>query len=410
MPSPFVTFAAPPSGSAPSTRLGGVGEQVGEGEIPRHDAQCCAHARLRRCPPTSRPRRPAGSPSPPRASPSRARPAASTAATCAGCSTAIGLIQIDSVNVLVRSQELPLFARLGPHPRTILADAMAATASCSSTGRTWRAILPTRPPACAAGGWSGTAAARGMGAAHAGQAPAYVDEVLDPRARPRPADRRRPRAAASARRAPGGTGTTARRRSSTCSAAGVVGARGARATSPAATTCRSGCSRPASSPRRHPTEADGPRRSCSARRPHASASAPLDDLADYYRQLKPTPCKPLVAELVGGGRARAGEVDGWDAPAYLHRDARSPRCGSRARALLSPFDSLVWYRERTERLFGFHYRIEIYTPAPKRVYGYYVLPFLLGDHLVGRVDLKADRAGGRAAGAGRLHRGGGRRR
>ena len=86
-------------------------------------------------------------------------------------------------------------------------------------------------------------------------------------------------------------------------------------------------------------------------------------------------------------------VAGWDRVAWMHRDARIPRRISAA-ALLSPFDPVVWDRPRAERMFGFHYRIEIYTPAPKRVYGYYSLPILLDEAIVGRIDLKSDRQNG----------------
>ncbi|MBI4885430.1 MAG: YcaQ family DNA glycosylase [Actinobacteria bacterium] len=296
----------------------------------------------------------------------------------------MGVIQIDSVNVLVRSQELPLFARLGPHPRTLIADATAA----GELFEYWvheASHLPTQDHHLHR--WK--MAREHRWSRHLAQnRPGYLDEVL------RRIETGGPVASSDLGARVGKKGqwwdwddgkvalellfwsgrVAATRRAGDFARIYDLAER----VLPAEVLARP-----------TPPENDARKQLLLLAAQHHGVST-FTDLTDYHRQ-KNAPCKPLVAELVEDGALLQVEVEGWDKPAYLHPQAKLPRRID-ACAFLSPFDPVCWNRERNERLFGFHYRIEIYTPAPKRIFGYYVLPILWGDSLVGRVDLKADRA------------------
>src|SRR4051794_9042717 len=300
----------------------------------------------------------------------------------------IGLIQIDSVNVLVRSQELPLFARLGPHPRTLIDDATSAgelfeywvhEASHVQTAQhhlfRWMMRQPHRWPSF-----------RRLMADRAGYIETVYEYVVA----------NGPLVAGDLKQRVGKKGTwwdyddgkialealfyegrvSARRRPRDFARVYDITER----VIPAEALAR------ATLPEREA------RKELLVLAAKYHGIGTLRDLTDYHR-MKQTTCAPLVGELVEEGRLMVAHVREWNRVAYIHPDAITPRRVN-ARALLSPFDPVVWNRERAERMFGFRSPTEIYTPAPRRQYGYYVLPFLLGDELVARVDLKADRANG----------------
>ncbi len=295
----------------------------------------------------------------------------------------MGLIQIDSVNVLVRSQELPLFARLGPHRRSLIDDATRhgdlfefwVHEACHvpiDLHPLQRWAMHDHPR------W---ASLRRWAAANDSLVTGVLDRVrsdgpivasdLEMRDRPKGTwwDWDDGKLALEHLFRTGEV--AARRRGNDFARLYDLAER----VIPADVLALPGL--PAHDAKKELL--------VRAARHHGVGTA--GDLTDYHR-LSHT--RTLLAELVEEGRLVAASVEGWSKPAFLHPDARIPRRVA-ARALLSPFDPVVWYRDRVERLFGFHYRIEIYVPAAKRRYGYYVLPFLLGDELVGRVDLKADR-------------------
>ncbi|MBV9594045.1 MAG: YcaQ family DNA glycosylase [Actinobacteria bacterium] len=309
----------------------------------------------------------------------------------------LGVLQLDSVNVFCRSHYLPMFSRLGPYPREALDRLTAHTAGpvrrelfeywaheASLVPVEVQPLLRWRMARAATEAWGGMVRM-------AQDRPGLVEEVLDVVARRGPI-----RSSETGQlRPPRHPGQMWNWHDGKVAleylfwAGRVTAARRVNFERlydlPERVLPAEVLTRPT------PDESESQRELIRiAARAMGVATEP--DLGDYFR-LSRGESKLRVAELVKAGELEPITVEGWRAPAYLWPDARQPR-RVRARALLSPFDNLIWYRERTQRLFGFRYRIEIYTPAPRRVYGYYVLPFLLGDRLVARVDLKSDRAAG----------------
>jgi hypothetical protein len=307
----------------------------------------------------------------------------------------IELLQIDTVNVLVRAHYMPLFSRLGPYPMSLLNEAVYERRELFETWAHVASIAPVaRYPLLRhrMDGRSHHSAAsfrawERWARANAG----YIDAVLEE-------VRRRGPLTAAELEDPGRRGGVFWVRTQGRNALDYLFRTGALMIAARLNFARAYDLTERLLPRElldapapDATEAERALLMLGARAYGIGTAA---DLADYYRlPLKRT--RELLPGLVAEGRLREVSVEGWREPAYLHPEARTPRRVD-ARALLAPFDSLIWdqNRRRTERLFGFQYLLEIYVPEKKRQWGYYVLPFLLGDRLVARADLKADRKAG----------------
>jgi uncharacterized protein len=306
----------------------------------------------------------------------------------------IGLLQLDSVNVVVRSHYLPLFSRLGPYESRVLDE--AAGSAPRKLFEYWgheASLIPVEHQPLFR--WRMEEARNGKGiwagpSRIAREKPEFIRAVLDE----------------IRDRGPMGAGELSQGGKS--SGAWWGWSEGKRAveylfwTGQLTSAGRRGFERLYDLPERvlpasvlespDLSRADAQRALVSiAARAFGIATEP--DLRDYFR-LSPADGKARVHELCEEGELFPVQVEGWKAQAYVHRDMRKPKPVTTA-ALLSPFDSLVWSRPRTERLFDFHYRLQFYTPKHKRTQGYYVMPFLLGENLVARVDLKSDRKAGK---------------
>jgi uncharacterized protein YcaQ len=303
----------------------------------------------------------------------------------------VQVVQVDSVNVLVRAQELPLFARLGPHPHDALPRMLDDGELFEYWGHQASLIPVALQPLLR---WRMEKAAGGDAYSHvatlARERPDFIEKMFaEVVARgPIAASQLAP---ARKRRGSWWDWDDVKMALEYLFWCGRVTARRGR-----------NFERMYDLPERlipaeilalpSPDEADA-KRELARLAARALGVATASDLAAYW-VLKPTPLRPLIAELVEDEELTAVRVDGWKDTAYVVPGARVPRRVDVA-SLISPFDSLAWERKRLARVFDFEYRIEIYTPAPNRVFGYYVLPFLFGERLVARVDVRADRAASR---------------
>ena len=312
----------------------------------------------------------------------------------------IRLVQLDSVNVAVRAHYMPVFSRLGAYPPALLDE--AAWAHSARRPRmlveSWAheaSLLPVadwpllQSGAKRAGWWRHYAALVEAN-------PGLVDDVLAAVKELGPVGAGELERALGAQSRPRPPGATWWERSEVKRICEYLFGTGVLTTG-----TRRHFQRLYDLPERvlpaavlaaAPVEAGQAARTLLLASASALGVATEPDLRDYYR-LGPDRSRRAVAELVEEGALEPVTVRGWSHPAYRLPGARTPRHVP-VRALLCPFDPLIWERERTERIFGFRYRIEIYVPEAKREYGYYVYPFLLDGELVARVDLKADRARG----------------
>ena len=299
----------------------------------------------------------------------------------------MGIVQIDSVNVVARSQYLPLFARLGGYRPALLDEAVHRHRDLYECWLHEATLAPVGLHPVLAwkrAEWEARGM-RGWAAAHTDLVEVVLGEVAE-RGPTRASELSLP----GERRGPWWGWSDGKRALEWLFAIGSL-----------AVTRRQGFERVYDLTERVLPEAvlrapvppeHEARRLLLRLAARSLGVGTAEDLADYHRQML-SAVRPRLDELVEEGALERVTVRGWDRPAYLDPAARRPR-RLRAVALLSPFDPVVWCRPRAERLFGFHYRIEIYTPPERRRFGYYVLPVLVGDRLVGRLDVKADRAGG----------------